>query len=159
MCVLVGGGIGCFLVSGGSPPGVGLRTLGTISCDYSSSGYTPPTIVNTSSITTFTGVGFGLGFAPLDSPVFSFVAPPSGAGGEGEAWCLQLAQAQQVCGVQFIPVYQGKGVGSCPGGVGGGACCILNPYKGCSAEGGEPTPGGWGNVQLSVFGNAGVFPE
>jgi hypothetical protein len=147
-CTLVPG-TACSIVAGGRSSG-GLATLGRLGCNFSGV-YTAPELVNSSSLTVLQGTGFGAGFQPLDSAVFSMLLP-------SQAACEQQAAAQQACGWQWLAELREGGaserggqaarLGSCSA---GGPCCILNPYKGCVA--GAPQAGS----VLGLFGGTGVL--
>lgn len=114
------------------------RTLGFVLCNYSDA-YSP--LVNASTTARFQGLAFGQGFVPLDSAVYSFVAP-------GLEFCAARAAALQMCGWLWIDEWAGGGLGSCSGDSRG--CCLLDPYKGCGPGG--PVPPAWGsNATLGIF--------
>ena len=142
-------GVACYLVD--APPRAAAapaREVGFVSCSYASAGYSPPAFVNTSSTAFFANASFSLGFAPLDSPVFSAVLPGFDA-------CAALAARQQACGYLWAPRYAGPVLGSCGPAAMDAGCCVLNPTSpasgGC-APGSPLDPAVWGaGAVLGLF--------
>ena len=144
-CSLVPG-LGCFLVDS-PPPGDGAAIeRGFVTCDYAGSGYSPPTLVNASSVAFSAGRAFGGGFAPLDSPVFSAALQDLDA-------CRALAARQQACGFLWAPRYAGPQLGSCgPQALVGGCCVACPSAPGQCAAGASLEPAVWGaEAVLGIF--------